>query len=98
MRRLVNFEMPVRAATLPRGFEPAFLDTGTLAIYRSRHADGRPAATHLLEGLPDEAVWSRGADGRVIVAKPSLVAGYVRRGFFYTPSAARRASEEWGTL
>jgi hypothetical protein len=98
MKRLVNFEMPPPTASPPQGFEPAFLDTGTLAIYRSRHGDGRGASIHLLDGLPDEVVWSRGPDGRVRVPKPTLVAGYVRGGFFYTPAAARRAAAEWGLI
>ena len=96
MRRMVNFELPQRAATVPRGFEPAFLDTGTMAIYRSRYVDGRPAPVHMLEGLPDEVVWSRAPDGRAVVSKPGLVAGYVRGGFFYTAAAVRRAVQDWG--
>lgn len=98
MRRMVNFEMPQRPATVPAGFEPAFLDTGTMAIYRSRYADGRPAALHVLDGLPDEVVWNRAPDGRALVAKPSLVRGYVRGGFFYTTAAVRRAVRDWGTF
>jgi hypothetical protein len=98
MRRMVNFELPPRPVLVPRGFEPAFLDTGTMAIYRSRYLDGSPAPQHVLEGLPDAVVWSRAPDGRAVVAKPTLVAGYVRAGFFYTTSAVRRAVRDWGTF
>jgi hypothetical protein len=97
MKRLVNFELPRPSApTRVAGFEPAFLDIGTMRIYRSCHADGTPAPYHLLDGLPDEVVWNRSADGRVQVTKPTLMRGYVRRGFFYTLPAACRALRDWG--
>ena len=97
MKRLVNFELPEQAGERVLGFEPAYLDTGTMAIYRSRLADGRPARFHLLDGLPEEVVWSRSEAGHVTVAKPTLVAGYVRGGYFYTQGAAARALREWGS-
>ena len=96
MKRLVNFELPERTEERVLGFEPAYLDTATMAIYRSRFADGRPARFHILDGLPEEVVWNRSAAGHVTVAKPSLIAGYVRGGFFYTGSAAARALRDWG--
>jgi hypothetical protein len=79
------------------GFRPAFLDIATFSIHLSRYADGRPAPVHLLEGLPDEAVVTRKifATSRVVAAKPTLVPGYERNGFFYTTSAAARAAAEW---
>lgn len=80
------------------GFHPAFLDTGTFAIYLSRFADGRPAPFHLLDGLPDEVVLRRSAAGRVMAAKASLVSGFERNGFFYTRTAAARAVAEWTSL
>ena len=97
MKRLVNFELPERAGDRVLGFEPAYLDTGTMAIYRSRFADGRPARFHILDGLPEAVVWNRSAAGHVTVAKPTLVAGYVRAGYFYTRRAAARAILEWGS-
>ena len=33
--------------------------------------------------------------GRVLAAKPTLVSGFVRNGYFYTRAAASRAVEEW---
>jgi hypothetical protein len=80
------------------GFHPAFLDTGTFAIYLSRFADGRPAPFHMLDGLPDEVVVARSTSGRVVAAKGTLVSGFERNGFFYTRTAAARAAAEWGTL
>ena len=67
-----------------QGFLPAFLDTGTGAVYLSRFADGRLAPVHVLEGLPLNFVLSRTPSGRVAAAVESLVAGFVRRGRFYT--------------
>lgn len=77
------------------GFRPAFLDIATMAIHESRFADGRLAPFHLLDGLPDEAVVRRSPLGRVLLAKSTLVSGFVRNGFFYTRAAAARAAEEW---
>jgi hypothetical protein len=77
------------------GFSPAFLDYATFSIYLSRFADGQPAPFHLLDGLPDEAVRMRAADGRVIAGKATLISGFVRGGFFYTRSAAAKLLREW---
>ena len=77
------------------GFQPAFLDFETQVIYRSRFADGRPAPVHVLDGLPDEVVADRAESGRVVTAKATLIAGFMRNGYFYTRTAAARAVEEW---
>ena len=79
------------------GFRPAFLDIATFSIHPSRYADGRPAPVHVLEGLPDEAVVARRifATRRVVAAKPTLIAGFERNGFFYTTAAVARAAAEW---
>jgi hypothetical protein len=66
------------------GFHAAFLDYATMRIYPSRFADGRPAPFHLLDGLPNE-----------IRAKPTVISGFERAGFFYTRRAAARACEQW---
>jgi hypothetical protein len=70
------------------GFRPAFMDTGTSAVYVSRFADGRMAPFHTLEGLPDELVLGRNAGGRACVVKASVVSGFVREGLFYTRGEA----------
>ncbi len=70
------------------GFQPAFVDRETRAIYLSRFADGRPAPCHVLDGLPRELVLWRRACGRVAAVKPSLVSGFVRDGCFYTREEA----------
>lgn len=70
------------------GFHPAFVDAATGVIYRSRFADGYPAPVHLLDGLPDEVVAERNADGQVTATKSTLIAGFVRHGRFYSREEA----------
>lgn len=70
------------------GFRPAFLDTASGEIHEARYADGRPAPCHLLDGLPEELVARRNADGRVLALKPRVVVGFVRAGRFYTREEA----------
>lgn len=77
------------------GFKPAFLDFATQTIHLSRFADGRPAPIHVLDGLPDEVVVTRSLSGRVVAAKPTLISGFERNGFFYTRTAAARALAQW---
>lgn len=77
------------------GFEPAFYDFSCGTVYRSRFADGRAAPFHTLDGLPDEAVAQRDPQGRVISARPTLISGFVRNGFFFTRASAARAVHEW---
>lgn len=74
----------------PWGFRPAFMDAVTHVIYRSCFADGTAAPVHLLDGLPDEVVASRDAGGRVVAAKVSIVAGFVRGDRFYSREEAAR--------
>ena len=79
------------------GFTPAFFDFATCTVYPSRFADGRPAPFHILDGLPEAAVVDRAPSGRVVSAKATLIAGFVRGGFFYTRRAAAHAAQDWGT-
>ena len=77
------------------GFEPAFYDFTTQKIYRSCFADGRPAPVHVLDGLPEEVIVDRIPSGRVTAVKATVISGFVRKGYFYTRSAAARAVREW---
>jgi hypothetical protein len=77
------------------GFRPAFFDFATCRTYLSCYANGLSAPIHVLDGLPDEVVARRGPSGRVVLTKPTLVAGFVREGFFYTRRTAARAAQEW---
>ena len=71
-----------------RGFAPGFYDRATGAIYISRHADGRPAPVHILDGLPDNLVVTRTHSGQVAAIKGTVVAGFVLDGQFYTREQA----------
>ncbi|HUI98767.1 MAG TPA: hypothetical protein VLY46_00950 [Usitatibacter sp.] len=73
------------------GFRPAFFDYASQKLYLSRFADGNPAPMHLLDGLPEEVVVDRAPSGRVLRTRASLVAGFERKGMFYSRKAAARA-------
>ncbi|MFW6094657.1 MAG: hypothetical protein ACODAC_11840 [Pseudomonadota bacterium] len=70
------------------GFTPAFRDDATGEVAISRYADGRPAPMHLMDGLPPDWVASRDARGHACALKPSIVAGFVREGEFFTREQA----------
>jgi hypothetical protein len=73
------------------GFLPAFCDTETGRTEPSRLADGMLAPIHLLCGVPSEWVVTRDATGTVSAVKPSIVAGFLQDGRFYTREEAARA-------
>jgi hypothetical protein len=74
------------------GFRPAFYNVAIGQAKLSRFADGRPAPVHLLEGLPDLWVLKRDAQGRVSTLKDTVIAGFIRGGFFYTRAQAAAAA------
>ena len=73
------------------GFVPAFMDHDTGLVYAACHSDGRPAAMHILEGLPDCLVTHRDGEGRAVRLKESVEAGFLRNGCFFTRTEAARA-------
>jgi len=74
------------------GFHPAFYDTQYRTADIARLRDGTPAPCHLLDGVPDDWVLKRDRSGKVITVKPSVVAGFIRNGRFYTREQALRIS------
>ncbi len=70
------------------GFTPAYLDTRTGIALPSRDANGIPAPIHVLDGLPAHWVLDRDARGRVLAARPEVIAGFLRDGRFYTREEA----------
>lgn len=70
------------------GFMPAYCDVHSGAVVVSCFADGRVAPIHVLEGLPEDWVAARDDEGRVVRARAGVVAGFVRRGEFFTREAA----------
>jgi hypothetical protein len=73
------------------GFAPGYLDTLTGIVLPSRYADGTPAPLHVLDGLPPYWVAERDALGRVLKARPGIIAGFLRAGRFYTRAEAALA-------
>ena len=76
----------------PLGFRPAYRNAATGRIVFSRFADGRIAPVHVLDGLPDDWVVARDAQGRVCRVLATVHAGFVRHGEFYTREAAAKAT------
>lgn len=74
-----------------QGFLPAFRRSATGEVALARFADGRLAPCHLLDGLPNEWIVAKRADGRVLTACADLVSGFVRQGRFYTRAKAIEA-------
>lgn len=70
------------------GFVPAFMDTRTGRIYPCMFADGRPAAFHVLDGLPDELVVARDRHGRPSHVVGTVIAGFSLDSRFYTRDQA----------
>jgi hypothetical protein len=82
----------VSAENRSSGFRAAFYDLATGRAELARFADGRPAPMHLLEGLPDSWVAKRDAQGRASAIKNTVIAGFIRDGFFYTREQAAAAA------
>jgi hypothetical protein len=75
------------------GFVPAYCNHADGQVVASRFADGRPAPIHVLEGVPDHWVEYRDADGGSIRLKPTVEAGFIRDGRFFSRAAAKAAVE-----
>lgn len=70
------------------GFVPSFMDTHTGKVYPCTFADGRPAAFHVLDGLPDELVVARDRYGRPSHVVGTVIAGFSLDSRFYTREQA----------
>ena len=82
----------VSANNRDQGFIPAFMDTETGNVYRSRFPDGKPAPVHVLAGLPDELVDTDcQPDGHRSI-KHSVVSGFVHADHFYSREEAAQAA------
>lgn len=76
------------------GFRAAFRNQESGCVVLARFKNGSPAPMHLLDGLPDEWVLERDASGRVVSVKPSVIAGFLRQGRFYTREQAAAATDD----
>ena len=81
----------VSAGNRQLGFIPAFCDTTTGEVELSRLPDGNPAPMHLLECLPEEWIVRRVDANQVAAIKPTVIAGFLRAGVFYTRAQVARA-------
>ena len=70
------------------GFVPAFLDTDSGYVYRSRFPDGRPAPVHMLSGLPRKLMKSGNDSSQEYAVKDSVISGFLLEETFYTREAA----------
>lgn len=70
------------------GFAPAFYESHSGEAVPSCFANGTPAPIHTLEGVPEAWVVARDATGRVFAVKPSVIAGFLHAGRFYTREQA----------
>ena len=74
-----------------KGFRPAFYDTETGRVELSRFQNGQPAPMHIICGLPESWIVERDAASIATAIKCSVIAGFVRDGFFYTRTQAAEA-------
>ena len=70
------------------GFLPAFLDRESGQIHLSCDSRGIPAAIHQFDGMPADWVVECDHDGKPSAVKASIVAGFVREGYFFTREQA----------
>jgi len=74
-----------------QGFVPAFMDTDSGYVYRSRFPDGRTAPVHMLSGLPGKLFNGHGASREQLVVKDSVISGFIFEETFYTREEASLA-------
>ena len=75
-----------------QGFVPAFLDTATGHVYRSRFQDGRAAPVHVLSGLPHKLFEPDSSSNGPLAVKRSVISGFLREDIFYSREEAAQAS------
>ncbi len=69
-------------------FVPAFRCEKDGRVEVARLASGKPAAMHLIVGLPPEWAAQCDDEGRVCELKSGITAGFLREGRFYTRAEA----------
>jgi hypothetical protein len=80
----------VSACNCGAGFVPAFWDSATESVYPSCFPNGSLSPIHTFDGLPNDVVLERDSCGRVTAIKPTLVAGFLREGHFFTREQTAR--------
>lgn len=82
----------VSANNRNQGFIPAFMDTETGNVYRSRFPNGKPAPIHVLAGLPDELLDTHCHSNGHRSIKHSVISGFILEDRFYSREAAAQAT------
>jgi len=75
-------------ANVEYGFTPAFLDYDTGIIYHSCFSNGKRAAVHLYDGLPDSVITKRNANNKAIAVSDNIISGFMFNDQFYTREQA----------
>ena len=73
------------------GFVPAYRNPITGRVVLSRLADGQLAPVHTLDGLPADWIELRDSTGKALQLISEVVAGFCRKGRFYTRKEAAEA-------
>lgn len=74
-----------------QAFVPAFRNEQTGEVALARFADGRVAPMHLIINLPEAWATARNARGQISAVLECVVAGFVRKGQFFTRAEAAAA-------
>lgn len=67
-----------------QGFIPVFRDLANDETHISTFSDGQFADMHILDNLPIDWVEDWDENGYALSLRPSVIAGYMRAGQFYT--------------
>ena len=69
-------------------FQAAFRDEESGRVEVARFENGKLAPAHLIVGLPREWAVAFTSVGSIVAIKPSIIAGFVRDGVFFTREEA----------
>ncbi len=83
----ICFREKISGIDLPsfcQGFIPVFRDLSTDETHISTFCNGQFSDVHILDNLPIEWVEEWDENGYAVSLLPSIIAGYMRAGQFYT--------------
>ena len=68
------------------GFMPAFKNLNDEQIHLSQDRHGELSVMHLFDGLPENWIKEKDAQGAALTLKSEIIAGFLRNAQFYTLS------------